>query len=131
LSLSDSDGADSSLPWNPSFTEFAHPAISTDSTVGQVGPAFLLAAAMFGFVIQISNLVLEKEMRLRQMMTTMGLMDSAYWLTWLLWEVVLVFVSSLLVVCFGMLFQFEFFLHNNFGVLFFLFFMFSFNMVNS
>jgi hypothetical protein len=66
LSLSDSDGADSSLLWNPSFTEFAHPAISTDSTVGRVGPAFLLAAAMFGFVIQISNLVLEKEMRLRQ-----------------------------------------------------------------
>ncbi|KAH8940363.1 hypothetical protein BDL97_15G085100 [Sphagnum fallax] len=120
---------DSSLLWSPSFTEFAHPAISTDSTVGTVGPAFLLAAAMFGFVIQISNLVLEKEMRLRQMMTTMGLMDSAYWLTWLLWEVVLVFVSSLLVVCFGMLFQFEFFLHNNFGVLFFLFFMFSFNML--
>ncbi|CAK9263325.1 unnamed protein product, partial [Sphagnum jensenii] len=121
---------DSSLLWSPSFTEFAHPAISTDSTVGTVGPAFLLAAAMFGFVIQISNLVLEKEMRLRQMMTTMGLMDSAYWLTWLLWEVVLVFVSSLLVVCFGMLFQFEFFLHNNFGVLFFLFFMFSFNMIS-
>jgi hypothetical protein len=66
LSLSDSDGADSSLLWNPSFTEFAHPAISTASTVGQVGPSFLLAAAMFGFVIQISNLVLEKEMRLRQ-----------------------------------------------------------------
>jgi hypothetical protein len=66
LSLSDSDGADSSLLWNPSFTEFAHPAISTDSTVGTVGAAFLLAAAMFGFVIQISNLVLEKEMRLRQ-----------------------------------------------------------------
>jgi ABC-type transport system involved in multi-copper enzyme maturation permease subunit len=43
---------------------------------------------------------------------------------------VLVFVSSLLVVCFGMLFQFEFFLHNNFGVLFFLFFMFSFNMIS-
>ncbi len=66
-----------------------------------------------------------------QMMTTMGLMDSAYWLTWLLWEVVLVFVSSLLLVCFGLLFQFDFFLHNNFGVLFFIFFLFSLNMVNS
>jgi hypothetical protein len=66
-----------------------------------------------------------------QMMTTMGLMDSAYWLTWLLWEVVLVFVSSLLLVCFGLLFQFDFFLHNNFGVLLFIFFLFSFNMVNS
>ncbi|CAM6024303.1 unnamed protein product [Sphagnum balticum] len=118
----------SSLSWDPSFIEFAHPAIKTDSVFTTVGPVFLLASAMFGFVIQVSSLVLEKETRLRQMMTTMGLMDSAYWLTWLLWEVVLVFVSSLLLVCFGLLFQFDFFLHNNFGVLFFIFFLFSFNM---
>jgi len=118
----------SSLSWDPSFIEFAHPAIKTDSVFTTVGPVFLLASAMFGFVIQVSSLALEKETRLRQMMTTMGLMDSAYWLTWLLWEVVLVFVSSLLLVCFGLLFQFDFFLHNNFGVLFFIFFLFSLNM---
>lgn len=62
-------------------------------------------------------------------MATMGLIDSAYWLTWLLWEVSLGFVSSLLLIIFGLVFQFDFFLNNNFGVLFFLFFLFQVNMV--
>jgi hypothetical protein len=57
---------DSNLQWNVAFTQFAHPAINAESVVGTVGPAFLLAATMFGFVIQLSNLVTEKELRLRQ-----------------------------------------------------------------
>ncbi|KAJ7195011.1 hypothetical protein O6H91_Y513100 [Diphasiastrum complanatum] len=120
---------DSNLPWSVAFTEYAHPAISTVSTVGKIGPTFLLAAAMFGFVIQISNIVIEKELKLRQAMSTMGLYDSVYWLTWLTWEVLVALISSLLLVLFGMIFQFYFFLHNNFGVLFFMFFLFQFNMV--
>eukprot|EP00246_Nothoceros_aenigmaticus_P013513 TRINITY_DN4700_c0_g1_i2.p1 TRINITY_DN4700_c0_g1~~TRINITY_DN4700_c0_g1_i2.p1 ORF type:complete len:623 (-),score=94.49 TRINITY_DN4700_c0_g1_i2:787-2430(-) len=83
---------------------------------------------MFGFVIQISNLVTERELKLRQAMNTMGLIDSAYWLTWLLWEASLGFISSMLLVIFGLIFQFDFFLHNDFGVLFFLFFLFQVNM---
>ena len=62
-------------------------------------------------------------------MSLMGLMDSAFWLSWLLWEVLLVFISSMLIVLFGMMFQFDFFLNNSFGILFFLFFLFQFNMV--
>jgi hypothetical protein len=62
-------------------------------------------------------------------MSTMGLIDSVYWLTWLVWEIILVLVSSLLLVLFGMMFQFDFFLHNNFGILFFVFFLFQLNMV--
>lgn len=57
---------DANLEWNVGFTQFAHPAINAVSIVGRVGPAFLLAATMFGFVIQLSNLVTEKELRLRQ-----------------------------------------------------------------
>jgi ABC-type multidrug transport system ATPase subunit len=120
---------DPNLEWKVGFTQFAHPAINAVSVVGRVGPAFLLAATMFGFVIQLSNLVTEKELRLRQMMATMGLIDSAYWITWLLWEVVLVLISSLLLVLFGMMFQFNFFINNNFGILFFLFFLFQLNMI--
>lgn len=63
------------------------------------------------------------------MMSTMGLIDSVYWITWLVWEIMLVLVSSLLLVLFGMMFQFDFFLHNNFGILFFVFFLFQLNMV--
>ena len=31
-----------------------------------VGPAFFLATAMFGFVFQMSSLITEKELKLRQ-----------------------------------------------------------------
>lgn len=58
--------SDPNLEWKVAFSQFAHPAINAVSVVGRVGPAFLLAATMFGFVIQLSNLVTEKELRLRQ-----------------------------------------------------------------
>jgi hypothetical protein len=60
---------------------------------------------MFGFVIQIGAVVAERELKLRQAMDTMGLRVSVFWLTWIAWEVVLVFLSSLLIVIFGLMFQ--------------------------
>ncbi|KAF5933668.1 hypothetical protein HYC85_029839 [Camellia sinensis] len=33
-----------------------------------------------------SSLIMEKELKLRQAMTMMGLYDTAYWFTWLTWE---------------------------------------------
>ncbi|MCO5597008.1 hypothetical protein L7F22_051080 [Adiantum nelumboides] len=120
---------DSSIEWSVAFKEFAHPNLETFSVAGRVGALFLFAASMFGFVVQMSSLVAERESRLRQAMSIMGLLDSAYWLSWLLWEVVLVFVSSILIVLFGMMFQFYLFLHNSFGVIFFLFFLFQFNLI--
>jgi hypothetical protein len=50
------------------FKEFAHPATETFSTIAQAGPTFFLAIAMFGFVFQISALVTEKELKLRQVL---------------------------------------------------------------
>ncbi|XP_031273582.1 ABC transporter A family member 2-like [Pistacia vera] len=61
-------------------------------------------------------------------MTMMGLYDSAYWLSWLSWEGIITFFSSLFIVLFGMMFQFDFFLNNSFAVLFFMFFLFELNM---
>jgi len=59
----------------------------------------------------------------------MGLYDFAYWFSWLIWEAVVTILSSLLIVLFGMMFQFRFFLDNSFVVLFVLFFLFELNMV--
>lgn len=59
-----------------------------------------------------------------QAMSTMGLLDSVYWLTWSLWELGLAVVSCLLLMCFGLIFQFDFFLRNGFFALFFLFLLF-------
>ncbi|CAI5527518.1 unnamed protein product [Closterium sp. Naga37s-1] len=121
---------DWTLTWTPSYAEFAHPAISAFSAVGSAGATFLFAAAMFSFVTQASNLVTERELKLRQAMSTMGLMDSVFWLTWFLWEFLLAIISCILLVCFGMMFQFDFFLHNAFLVLFLMFFLFWLSMTS-
>uniref|UniRef100_A0A0E0QIM3 ABC transporter domain-containing protein n=1 Tax=Oryza rufipogon TaxID=4529 RepID=A0A0E0QIM3_ORYRU len=121
---------DPNFSWTVGFKEFAHPATETFSTIAQAGPTFFLAIAMFGFVFQISALVTEKELKLRQAMSIMGLYESAYWLSWLTWEAFVTLLSALLTVLFGMMFQFDFFLHNNFGILFLLFFLFQLNMLS-
>ncbi|CAK9158689.1 unnamed protein product [Ilex paraguariensis] len=120
---------DPNFSWVVSLKEFAHPAFEVFSAVTTVGPTFFLAIAMFGFVLQISSLITEKELKLRQAMTMMGLYDTAYWLSWLTWEGVITLLSSLLIVLFGMMFQFDFFLNNEFPVVFLLFFLFQFNMI--
>ena len=59
----------------------------------------------------------------------MGLYDSAYWLSWLTWEGIMALVSSLSVILFGMMLQFDFFLNNGFLVVFLFFFLFQLTMV--
>lgn len=91
---------------------------NTTSAGGKAGPTFFLAIAVFGFVFQISSLVTEKELKLRQAMSMMGLYESAYWLSWLTWEAMVTFLSALLTALFGIMFQLDFLKHNNFIVLF-------------
>ncbi|KAL0416478.1 UNVERIFIED_CONTAM: ABC transporter A family member 2 [Sesamum latifolium] len=76
----------------------------------------------------IGCLITEKELKLRQAMTMMGLYDTAYWLSWFTWEGIITLLSSLFTVLFGMMFQFDFFLHNSFAIVFLLFFLFQLNM---
>lgn len=120
---------DPNFGWTVGLKEFAHPATETFSVVGQAGQTFFLAVAMFGFVFQISSLVTEKELKLRQAMSMMGLYESAYWLSWLTWEAFLTLIAALFTVLFGMMFQFDFFLHNSFAVLFLVFFLFQLSML--
>lgn len=120
---------DASFSWVVGFKEFAHPAVQTFSAVAAAGPTFFLATAMFAFVFQISSLITEKELKLRQAMNMMGLYDSAYWLSWLTWEGFLSLLSALFLVLFGMMFQFDFFLNNGFAVVFLVFFLFQLNMI--
>ncbi|KAK2663999.1 hypothetical protein Ddye_002573 [Dipteronia dyeriana] len=119
---------DATFSWVVGIKEFAHPAVETFSAVAAAGPTFFLAIAMFGFVFQISSLVTEKELKLRQAMNMMGLYDSAYWLSWLTWEGIMTLISSIFIVLFGMMFQFDFFLNNSFAVLLLVFFLFELNM---
>ncbi|CAA3030737.1 ABC transporter A family member 2-like [Olea europaea subsp. europaea] len=119
---------DASFSWVVSLKEFAHPAIEIFSAVQRIGSTFFLAIAMFAFIFQISALTMERELKLRQAMTIMGLYDTAYWLSWLTWEAIVTLLSSLFTVLFGMMFQFVFFLQNSFAVVFLLFFLFQLSM---
>ncbi|XP_030937865.1 ABC transporter A family member 2-like isoform X2 [Quercus lobata] len=120
---------DPNFSWIVGFKEFAHPAIDSFSAVGSLGPTFFLATAMFAFVFQTSSLITEKELKLRQAMSMMGLYDTAYWLSWFTWEGALTLLSSLFIVLFGMMFQFDFFLNNSFLVVYLMFFLFQLNMI--
>ncbi|KAJ0248825.1 hypothetical protein HA466_0158690 [Hirschfeldia incana] len=124
---------DPKFGWSFGFKEFARPAVAKDVTISPLnlmGPVFFLAFSMFGFVLQLGSLATEKELKLRQAMTMMGVYDTAYWLSWLIWEGILTFVSSLFLVLFGMMFQFDFFLKNSFFVVFLLFLLFQLNMIS-
>ncbi|KAL3716504.1 hypothetical protein ACJRO7_008150 [Eucalyptus globulus] len=122
------------------------------SAVASVGPAFLLAVAMFTFVLQISSLITEKELKPRQrdlFLAHVGdrgvdappsllpahrcfgchIYDTAYWLSWLTWEGIINILSSLSIVLFAMMIQFNFFWNNSFPVVFLLFFLFQLNMI--
>ena len=41
-------------------------------------PLFLLMAFMFTFIVQMSEVVIERELKLRQSMATMGMLDSVH-----------------------------------------------------
>lgn len=75
--------------------------------------------------MQISAVVLERELKLRQALRTMGQLDSAFWLSWMTYELVLAAITSLLLAAFGALFQIRMFLNNDFGLIFMLFFLFQ------
>ncbi|RID79514.1 hypothetical protein BRARA_A02247 [Brassica rapa] len=109
------------------------PAVAKDVTISPLnlmGPVFFLDFSMFSFVLQLGSLATEKELKLRQAMTVMGVYDTPYWLSWLIWEGILTFVSSLFLVLFGMMFQLDFFLKNSFFVIFLLFLLFQINMIS-
>ncbi|GIL78966.1 hypothetical protein Vretimale_187 [Volvox reticuliferus] len=113
------------LQFEAALKEFAHPTIATVTVLGQVLGPFVFAACMFSFVIQIGVVVGEKELGLKQALRTMGMSDSAYWLSWGAWEVTLAFFVAHSICIYGLILQFDPFLHNNYGLLFFLFFLFQ------
>lgn len=71
--------------------------------------------------LQLSSIIAERERGLRQALTTSGMLDSAFWASWILIEVIIAVIFSLLLIGFGAMFSFEFFLRNSFGVVFLLF----------
>lgn len=64
-------------------------------------------------------------------MNIMGLYDSAYWLSWLAWEVIMTLLVSLFTMIAGLCFRFSFFTRNNFIVVSLAFYLNLLSMVSS
>ena len=122
-------GRTGDVAWNVSYSMFAHPTTQSVNIVGQAIGPFIFAANMFNFVLLMSSIVTEKENGLRQALRTSGMLDSAFWCSWIFIELVISVIFSLLLVGFGAMFGFAFFLKNSFSVLFVLFLMFQWAMM--
>ena len=70
---------------------------------------------MFPFVIQMGEVVMEKELKLRQALQAMGLHDSAYWLSWHIYQSGMALLFGFFIWVFGMIFQLRMF-HLNGGL---------------
>jgi len=117
--------ADAELPIELDLVEFAHPAFDVATFEGFIAPLFILGCSLFPFVIQMSEVVYDKENKFRQALGAMGLHDLSYWLSWHIYQSSMAFVSAFFLYLFGCLFQFNLFLKNDFGVLFLTFWLFG------
>ena len=67
---------------------------------------------MFPLVIQMGEVIREKELRLRQSLQAMGMLDPAYWLSWHLFESALAMLFGFFIWVFGAIFRLQLFLKN-------------------
>eukprot|EP00882_Tetradesmus_deserticola_P015418 GHRQ01016428.1.p1 GENE.GHRQ01016428.1~~GHRQ01016428.1.p1 ORF type:complete len:211 (+),score=89.67 GHRQ01016428.1:306-938(+) len=74
---------------------------------------------------QMSNLVSEKQVGLRLALRNAGMLEGAYWASWMAFDAVITLLTALLLVLFGMALQFNYFLKNDFGLLLMLFWLFG------
>src|SRR4051812_9408212 len=99
---------------------FSFFSITLCKVIGEQGPTWFFAALMFNFVVGVGAIVQEKELKLRAIMQIMGLYDSVYWVTWFLTLGTYSTATVFILIIFGCIFQFNFFLKNAFGLYFFL-----------
>ncbi|QDZ21953.1 ABC transporter A [Chloropicon primus] len=120
-----SSSSQADISWSVGVNSFAHPPMVIESRIPEFAAPFLYAVGMFNFVATLTALVTERQTGQRQGMRNVGMLESSFWISWYLWEVVTNFMSSTFIVLFGMMFQFRIFLKNNYGLTFFLFFLFQ------
>jgi ABC-type multidrug transport system permease subunit len=90
---------------------FPHPDLPfRRDAMQQYGDMFIFAAFMFNFILQLSYIVKEKELRLREAMKQMGLKSISYWTSWLITNTLINIIQVLLLCITGLIFQFDFFL---------------------
>jgi hypothetical protein len=79
-----------------------------------------VTGAMFPFVIQMNEVVMERELKLRQALQAMGLHDTSYWLSWHMYQSGMALLFGFFIWVFGMIFQLRIFLKNGTNIIDFL-----------
>ena len=67
---------------------------------------------MFPFVIQMNEIVTERELKLRKALEAMGLHDTSYWISWHLFHTTMTLLFGFFIWLFGLIFQFALFKKN-------------------
>ena len=107
------------VPINVSVKPFPHPDLDFKrDAMQQYGDMFMFAAFMFNFILQLSYIVTEKQLRLREAMKQMGLRASAYWVSWFATNSGVNLVQCILLCATGALLQLNFFVKNSFFLYF-------------
>lgn len=90
--------------------------LSGYDVISTSGPFYLFIPPMVTFVIVLTEIVREKEYRLRHGLAVMGMTASAYWKSWFITGCVLVFLNVNALLLSGLLFQIEFFENFNYAI---------------
>ena len=117
------------IEYSLSLLEFARPEEFQADLIALAGPTFVYAALLFNFVIVLGAVVSEKEKHLREAMRLMGLRSLPYWTSWAVTAFVFNVISVFIIIISGAIFQFRFFLENDFRTYFVLFLLFAAAMV--
>jgi len=99
--------------------------ISQYDIVASDGGVWFYIPPMVIFFILLTEVVTEKEQRLRLGMRMMGMRDSVYWLVWILQGLAFQTLSTLVLIFAGSAAQFKFFTNSDFFALFFMFMFFG------
>ena len=117
------------VSYSYSISKYPHPQLPAINIIATVGPSVIFAAVMFNLVIQVGWIVLEKELKLRETMRVMGLIDGVYWLSWIILNCIMNIFAAFLLIVAGCIFQLPIFLKNDFGTYACLFILFGLSMV--
>eukprot|EP00947_MAST-08B_sp_MAST-8B-sp1_P006421 g6421.t1 len=107
------------------------PRLSGYDVVSQDGGVWFFLPAMIIFFSGFTEIVTEKELRLRTGLEMMGMRQSLYWLSWLLTGLCFSLLSTLVLMAAAEAMQFSMFVNTAPAVTFLVFFLFAAAMVNA
>ena len=102
-----------------------YPRFITNDIVTNSGAFWFYCPPMFIFILVLNQIVLEKELKVRQAMKTMGLRNLMFWSSWFFTGLIVSALSILVLFASGAAFGFVYFTNTNFFANFLAFFLFS------